>query len=187
MKLSLLDLKQKTSKNKKQLLFLLSLLYHRGSFWMLNIMCYQLMVHYITVSFCLLIIQRYEHAGVHKWMWELGQYQTPTYCELVQTAQQGSVGQQMKEVKTARIRGQNSGTYVCEMRKNKLLRSQFAGMQKLPHLYSYEIWGQQLSTTSFSWWRKGETFLFLHLFFFFQHDSETCRVNCSALSLKLWK
>lgn len=98
----------------------------------------------LSVSRSLLIIQRYEHAGVHKWMWELGQYQTPTYCELVQTAQQGSVGQQMKEVKTARIRGQNSGTYVCEMRKNKLLRSQFAGMQKLPHLYSYEIWGQQI-------------------------------------------
>lgn len=52
---------------------------------------------------------------------EFGQHQTSVSCDLEQTAQQGSVGQQTKEFEMEHVRGQNQGTYVCEMRKNELL------------------------------------------------------------------
>lgn len=52
---------------------------------------------------------------------EFGQHQTSVSCDLEQTAQQGSVGQQTKEFEMEHVRGQNQGTYVGEMRKNELL------------------------------------------------------------------
>ena len=83
-----------------------------------------------------------------------------------------------------------SGACTCVQWKKWAPQTSFCIEVRLLHLHFYQIWGWWVSQTWFSWWSRGDAFLFLCLLCFLQPDLQTVNCNvsyCYFLNHKIWK